>query len=113
MNKNELIFLIIVIIAYIICIFAFNVDYAFQITFGGILLIILIISPLEKFKNKFRNKTLSKLAKIIAITSFIIGISISIYEVEFEKSLLIEPIIFIIFFIALICMRLFEKNDES
>ena len=113
MERNELIFFIIAIIAYFICAFALNIPQSMHIMFVGILIAILLIIVLVKYQKRFENEKISKIAKITAILLFILAIITSTYELLFEKTLLINSTtIFPVFIVVLICMWFFEKNEN-
>ena len=61
MEKYEILFAILIIIAYIICSLTLKIPIAAHLMFGAILLVVLIIAILLKFKQKYENDKISKI----------------------------------------------------
>ena len=59
MEKYEILFAILIIIAYIICSLTLKIPIHAHLMFGAILLVVLIIAILLKFKQKYENEKIS------------------------------------------------------
>lgn len=113
MEKSEIIFAIIIIIAYIICSVALKIPIMAHLMFGVMILGVIIIAILLKSKQKYDNEKISRIFRIISIILIICyGISF-IYETIYYKPLFIDsPIfIFLILIVELISWVLRKNSD--
>ena len=113
MDKIELIFAIIIIIAYIICSAALKAPIVAHLMFGALLLGVIIIVILLKFKQKYENEKISKIFRAISIILIICFAMSFIYETFYYKPLFIDSAIFIflILIVELISWVLRKNND--
>ena len=113
MEKYEIIFFAIAIMAYIICSITLKISIYAHLLFGAILAIILILAVLLKFKQKYENEKISKIFRTISIILIICYVVSFIYEAFYYKPLLIDsPIfIFLILIVELISWILRKNND--
>lgn len=113
MERNELIFIILIIIAYIICSLALKIPIVSHLMFGAILLGGIIIAMLLKLKRKYDNEKISKIFRIISIILIICYGIAFIYETIYYKPLFIDsPIfIFLILIFELISWILRKNSD--
>ena len=113
MDKIELIFAIIIIIAYIICSAALKIPIVAHLMFGALLLGVIIIAILLKFKQKYENEKISKIFRAISIILIICFAVSFIYEKFYYKPLFIDSAIFIflILIVELISWVLRKNND--
>jgi hypothetical protein len=113
MEKTELIFAIIVMIAYVICSVALKIPIIAHLMFGSLLLGVIIIAMLLKLKRKYDNEKISKIFRIISIILIICYGIAFIYETIYYKPLFIDsPIfIFLILIFELISWILRKNSD--
>ena len=113
MEKTELIFAIIIMIAYVICSVALKITIIAHLMFGALLLGVIIIAVLLKFKQKYENEKISKIFRTISIILIICYVVSFIYEAFYYKPLLIDsPIfIFLILIVELISWVLRKNSD--
>ncbi len=114
MDKYEILFSIIIIVAYLICSLTLNIPIYIHIIFGIILLAILIIAVLLKVKGKYENEKISKIFRIISIILLVwFGISFG-YETLYHKPLLISSgLIIILIFIVEVTGWILRKNENN
>ena len=113
MEKSELIFAIVIIIAYIICSVALKIPIVAHLMFGALLLGVIIIAILLKFKQKYENEKISKIFRTISIIFIICYVVSFIYETFYYKALFIDSAIFIflIVIVELISWVLRKNSD--
>ena len=109
MEKTELIFAIIIMIAYVICSVALKIPIIAHLMFGALLLGVIIIAVLLKYENE----KISKIFRIISIILIICYVVSFIYEAFYYKPLFVDsPIfIFLILIVELISWILRKNND--
>lgn len=113
MDKTEIIFFAVVIIAYIICAVTLNIPLMITMTFAILLLVILAIAILLKYKNRLENKKISKLFNIISIILLILYIITTILELLYCKPIINNSGIFILLFIPMFFMTWYFKKEEE
>ena len=112
MDKNEIIFLAVLIMAYLICTFTLNVSVFVQIIFGIVLLAVLLIAILFKYRKKIENEKISHIADIISIILFVIFVATVLCKSWFNKTLIVDStIVLLLFLIALFCSWIFKKKN--
>lgn len=113
MDRNEIIFFAIIVIAYLICAFTLNIPQAMNLMLAGLILAIFLIILLVEYSKKFENENITKIARIIIIILVVISIITSCYEIWFDKTLPMDSTtLFPLFIIALICVWFFKKNEK-
>ena len=113
MEKNEIIFFIILIIAYIISAVTLKIDINIQIMFGIIILIALLIAVILKYHQQLENEKISKASRTVSILLAIFYVITIIYRIFIEKPLLIDStIVLILVFVALFFEWFFKKNEK-
>lgn len=114
MDKYGILFSIILIIAYIICSLTLNIPIDVHIIFGIILLAIIIISVLLKFKQKYENEKISKIFRIISIILILyFGVAFG-YETLYHKPLFINSgLIILLIFIVEVTGWVLRKNKNN
>ena len=110
MNRNELIFLAIVIIAYIICAFTLNIHSFVHILFGIGLLVIILIAVALKYKPQLENEKISKIFQILLIIVLIFYVAAMISELWFGKMLIIDSGMLLFAVVILIAINWFFKK---
>lgn len=112
MDKNEIIFFAVAIMAYVICAFTLNIPVFVHVMFGVLLLIAFIIAIALKYQQQFENEKISKIFYLIAILMLIFYIITTISELWFAKTLVIDSAIFLMLFIITIVIKwFFEKKN--
>ena len=111
MNKYEIIFIIIAIIAYIICAFALNVPQEMHIMVGALLVVALIIAILLIAKSNYENEKISRIFRILSMLIFYIITTIS--ELWYHTKLIFDSGIFLVLFIILIISEWFFKKNSD
>jgi len=110
MNRQETGFLLIIIIAYIICSFIFNLPKSINIIFLALLTIVLLGSVILKLKEKVEYEKIDKIADASLIIIFIISAISFISEIHFNKPFLDSGIFMTLFVIILFAKWFFGKN---
>ena len=110
MNRQETGFLLIIIIAYIICSFIFNLPKSINIIFLALLTIVLLGSVILKLKEKVEYEKIDKIADASLIIIFIISVISFISEIHFNKPFLDSGIFMTLFVIILFAKWFFGKN---
>lgn len=110
MNRQETGFLLIIIIAYIICSFIFNLPKSINIIFLALLTIVLLGSLILKLKEKVEYEKIDKIADASLIIIFIISVISFISEIHFNKPFLDSGIFMTLFVIILFAKWFFGKN---
>lgn len=110
MNKNEMIFLAILIIAYILCAFTLNIHSFVHILFGIGLLVIILIAIALKFKPQFENEKISKIFQILLIIVLIFYVVATISELWFAKTFIIDSGMLLFGVVILIAINWFFKK---
>ncbi len=109
MDKNEIIFFSIVIIAYVLCAFTLNMPIFVHYIFIVLIAVALVISILLKYKDSLENEKISKISNIIAAILLIVFIINTIYEIYYHKTIFDSQLIFLLFFGALVVNWYFRK----
>ena len=113
MKKNEIILIILAIIAYIICAFTLDVPREMHIIIGALLVVALIIAILLIGKSKYENEKISKIFRIITVVMLILYIITTISELWYNTKLVFDSGIFLLlFFITIIIEWVFKKNSD-
>ena len=113
MEKYEILFAILIIIAYIICSLTLKIPIAAHLMFGAILLVVLIIAILLKFKQKYENEKISKIFRILSIILIICcGIAIA-FETIYQKTFFINSAIFIILILIVELISWVLRKNEN
>jgi cytochrome c biogenesis factor len=113
MNKYEIIFIIIAIIAYIICAFTLNVPQEMHIMVGALLVVALIIAILLIAKSNYENEKISRIFRILSIIMLIFYIITTISELWYHTKLIFDSGIFLVLFIILIISEWFFKKNSD
>lgn len=114
MEKTEIIFTIIIAIAYIILSLTLKIPLYAHLMFGSILLGVLFIVLLLKLQQKYKNEKISKIFKIIAIILIIYYFIALTYEAFYQNPLIIPSgMIMILVFITLIIKWIFSAKNEK
>lgn len=112
MEKYEIIFFVIAILAYIICSMTLKIPIYAHLMLGAILSIILILAVLLKLEEKY-GKKLIKFINIIEIIIFVFYIISVAYETGYQKTLIIDSNIILIPFFGVLMMHVFLKIFKS
>ena len=112
MEKYEIIFFVIAILAYIICSMTLKIPIYAHLMLGAILSIILILAVLLKLEEKY-GKKLIKFINIIEIIIFVFYIISVAYETGYQKTLIIDSNIILIPFFGVLMMNVFLKIFKS
>ena len=112
MEKYEIIFFVIAILAYIICSMTLKIPIYAHLMLGTILSIILILAVLLKLQEKY-GKKLIKSINIIEIIIFVFYIISVAYETWYQKTLIINSNIILIPFFGVLMMNIFLKIFKS
>lgn len=112
MDKYEIIFFVIAIMAYIICSITLKIPIYVHLLLGAILTIILILTVLLKFQEKY-GKKLIKSINIIGIILFVFYMISVAYETWCQKTLIINSNIILIPFFCVLMANVFLKIFES
>jgi hypothetical protein len=110
MNWNEMIFIAVAILAYILCAFTLNIHSFAHIIFGIGLLAIVLIAIALKFKPQLENEKISKIFQILLVIVFIFYVAAIISELWFAKTLIVDSgILFFALIIMIVLNWLFKK----
>lgn len=111
MDKNEIIFFLIAIVAYLICAFMLNMPLFMHIIFAVLILVVAIITILAKFQTRYENELIINITTILLIISSIFYFISIFYEVFYKKILLTDSTwILLVIFLLIIVRWLFGKN---
>ena len=110
MDKNEIIFFAVIIIAYILCALTLNIPTFAHYIFIGLILIILAITILLKYQQKYKNEQIRKTFAILAIIILALYVICIISKSWYHKTL-IEPSILLIPFFGALVISWFFKNS--
>ena len=114
MEKSEIIFFAIVIIAYLLCTLTLDIPLFMHVVFLGGIILCLILALILKYQQQFENKTVYKVLKILAIISTVFYAISIISESFYNKTVFIDStatlmVIFVLFF----GMWFFGKNENE
>lgn len=112
MDKYEIIFIILAIIAYIICTVILNISTYVHIIFGALILICLLIAIILKYQQKVENKKIVNFMKILEIIIIICYFITLINELFITNRINHSQIFFILFFIVFFFRWFFGKNEK-
>lgn len=114
MEKYEILFLIIIVIAYIICSLTLKIPIYAHLMFGAILLVILIIGILLKFKQKYENEKISKIFRAISIILIVCWGIAGYLETIYQKTFFINSALFIILILIVeVISWVLRKNENG
>lgn len=114
MDKYEILFSIIIVIAYIICSLTLNIPIHAHLMFGAILLVVLIIAILLKFKLKYENEKISKIFRVMSILLIVCWGIASALETIYQKTFFINSAIFIILILIVeVISWVLRKNENG
>lgn len=109
MNKYEIIFSVLIVIAYIISSLTLKIPSYVHLMFGSVILGILLIIILFKLKQKYYSEKNKKTFKIVMIMVFICYIITFLFEDLFTGPLFVPSVIFMI--ILVIAEVIFLLDD--
>ena len=113
MDKYELIFSAIIIIAYIICSVTLKIPFYIHLMFGTIILGALIIALLLKFKKDYENEKISKIFRALSIIFIICYGLMFIYEMIYHKPFFVASgFIILLILITEIISWVLRKNSD-
>lgn len=113
MNKIEITFIIIAIIAYIIGSVMFNIPLWTHITFIALILILLAATLVLKYQQKFVNEKISNVAQMLTKILLIILILTIVLGAVFKHALFnLYQICVILMFITLFIGWFFKKEED-
>ena len=111
MKRNELIFIAVVIIAYIICALTLNIPTFVHEIFIILILALLMITIPLKYKQRLENDKIGKILYLLAIILLIFYIITTISEVWYGKSLIADSGIFLFSFIIVFAVSWFLRKN--
>ncbi len=112
MEKTEIIFSIVLIVAYLICSIALKIPLYVHLMFGAIILGVLLIAILLKFNHEYENEKISKIFKIITILLIIYYFAAATYESFYNGILLMNSaLILILIAISAVIKWIFSTKD--
>jgi hypothetical protein len=110
MDKNEIIFFGIIIIAYIVCAFRLDIPLFMHIMFGIVLLAVLIIAILLKYKPRFENEKTARIFQMVFIITLIFYAISMISELWYGKTLIVDSGILLLLLLIVIVVNWFFKK---
>ncbi len=110
MDKQEMGFLLIVIIAYIACLYIFNIPTSISIIFLALLIIVLLGTVILKLQKKVEYDNIDKITDASLIILIILSIISFISGTQFNKPFLDSGIFMTLFVIILFARWFFSKN---
>ena len=112
MNKIEMIFLIIMTLILLVCIYTMPQYFFIFVFLLALALIVIIMSILTKYRKKYENPKLSILFCILGVVIFIVYFVDCVYIDFTNKGSMEDGLILLALFILTICLGwFFEKND--
>ena len=112
MNKNEVIFIAIIIIAYLACALLLNIPKEIHIFFAILLVIALLGILVLKYQQKYVNEKISKVCRTLSTIFTILFIILLIASVLFRYALFeVYPILILIIFITMFIGWFFKKEE--
>ena len=114
MNKSEIIFIIILIVAYIVSAIFLNIPMFMHLMFGVAIAVALIFALLLKVQHDFENEKIHKISEIFNII-MAVGFAFSLcYMATYQKEFIIPSGIFAtLFLISLIITWVSGKNSAE
>lgn len=114
MEKSEIIFFAIAIIAYIICALTLDIPLFMHALFLGCIIIILIFVLILKYQQEVENESVYKVLKILIIISSVFYFISVISELFYNKTLFIDSTAtFMVIFVLFFGMWFFGKNKNE
>ncbi len=110
MERNELIFLAIIVIAYILCSLTLNMPKLVHYIFICLILIILAVTILQKYQKKLNNEQISKISYILAAIFLALYIICFVSEIWYHTKLIDSSILLIPFFGSLVVSWFFKNS---
>ncbi len=111
MEKTEIIFSIVLIVAYVMCSIALKIPLYVHLMFGSIILGVLLIAVLLKFNQEYENEKISRIFKIITALLIIYYIAALTYETFYQKTLLMNStLILILAVVAAVIKWIFQRK---
>lgn len=112
MEKSEMVFFIIVIIAYILCSIFYKLPTFLHITFLAILIVFLFVTVILKYQQNYENEKISHASKIISSILAIIFVVLLILGFVFKFALFrVYTPLLILMLITLFTAWFFKKNN--
>jgi len=112
MDKGEIIFFAIIVIAYIACAFSLNIPKEMNIFFALLLVITLIGILILKYQQKFVNEKISEICRKLSIILAILFIVLLIASALFRYAIFeIYPIFLLVIFITMFIGWFFKKEE--
>ena len=114
MNKSEIIFIIILIVAYIVSATFLNIPLHIHLLFGVAIAFALIFVLLLKLQHDFENEKINRIFKVLTNALFVCFMLSLCYNSTFNEDFIIKPGVFaILFLISLAVMFISGKNSEN
>ncbi|MBQ2666303.1 hypothetical protein [Methanobrevibacter sp.] len=113
MDKNEIIFFAIVIIAYLICTFTLDIPSYVHIIFGILLLIVLLIAMILKYKPQFENDRISRIFDVLSIIILILYVLSTMSELWWGRTFIVDSGIFLISFLVVLAATWFFRKNKN
>lgn len=114
MEKSEIIFFAIVILAYILCAATLDIPLFMHAIFAICILIVLIISIIPKYQQKFENEKICKILNVLLIVLTVFYFASIISEVFYDRILIMDSTLtLILIFILFGCRWFFGKNKDD
>jgi uncharacterized membrane protein len=113
MNREEIIFFIIVAIAYAIFALTVNIPLLIHAVLAILILAGLAVSLLLKYKPVGENEKISKILAIASVIVLILYVISTVSELWFNKTLVIDSGIFLFLFMVLLIMEWFFKKSND
>ena len=111
MEKNEIIFFVIIVLAYFLCALTLDIPLFIHILFIVCILIVLIGGILLKYQQKYENEKICKILNVLLIVFSIFYFASIICEVFYDKILIIDSTFtLILIFILFGCRWFFGKK---
>lgn len=113
MEKSEIIFFAIIIAAYLLCAFTLNMPTFVHYIFIAMILIVLLITILVRFQDKFKNRQIKKILNILSVVFLALYIICTTYEMAYQKTLVVDSSILLIPFFGSLMLGWFFKNSDK
>lgn len=112
MEQKEIIFLGIVLAAYVICVFTLEIPAFINYTFLAVLVIAISLALLAKYSKKYEGHKVTRIADVLALVFLALFIICSIHEMLYQKVLFVDSAIVLIPFFACLVISWFFKKEE-
>ena len=114
MEKSEIIFFAIVILAYVLCAATLEMPLFIHILFIICILIVLIFGIILKYQQKFENDKICKILNVLLVAFTVFYFASIISEVFYNKMLIMDSTwTLILIFILFGCRWFFGKNKDD